>query len=165
MKRGDIIEVEITAYAFGGKGLSKIETDQGQFVVFVENTYPGQIVKGRITKKRKKHAECTLIEVVKDAENTVDKGYQPISGAPYIKLPVDYQRSLKETSTLEQYRRLGDIQNINEIFDEYIESPVEYNYRNKMEYSFSSIRQDLETGEEEDDAFALGFQPPKAQAH
>ena len=42
-------------------------------------------------------------------------------------------------------------------FDTYIASPSDHFYRNKMEYSFSSIRQDLETGEEEDDAFALGF--------
>ena len=157
MKRGDIIEVEITGYAFGGKGLTKIQTEQGQYVVFVENTYPGQKVKARIAKKRKKHAECKLLEVIEEAADCVDLGYQPISGAPYIKLPVSKQRSLKESSTLEQYKRLGDIQNIQEIFEEYIESPLEYNYRNKMEYSFSSIRQVLETGEEEDDAFALGF--------
>lgn len=157
MKRGDIIEVEITGYAFGGKGITKIETENGQYVVFVNNTYPGQKVKAKVAKKRKKHAECKLIDVVEDAPEINDLGYQPISGAPYIKLPVAKQRELKESSTLEQYRRLGDIGNIADVFEAYIESPLEYNYRNKMEYSFSSIRQVLETGEEEDDAFALGF--------
>lgn len=157
LKRGEVIEVEITDYAFGGKGISKIETEQGQFVVFVHNTYPGQLVQARIAKKRKKHAECKLLKVLRDAENIDDKGYQEISGAPYIKLPIALQKELKQGSTLEQYRRLGDIQNIYDLFDEYISSPLDFNYRNKMEYSFSSIRQDLESGEEEDDAFALGF--------
>ncbi|MCB9222635.1 MAG: 23S rRNA (uracil(1939)-C(5))-methyltransferase RlmD [Crocinitomicaceae bacterium] len=157
MKRGDIIEIEITDYAFGGNGLAKIQTEQGQFAVFVANTYPGQLVQARIANKRKKHAECKLIKVLRDAPDAKDLGYQEISGAPYIKLPVERQRELKKSSTLEQYRRIGDVQNIYDLFDEYIASPADFNYRNKMEYSFSSIRQVLETGEEEDDAFALGF--------
>ena len=157
LKRGEIIEVEITDYAFGGKGIARIETEQGQYIIFVQNTYPGQLVKGRITKKRKKHAECNLLEVLRDSTDAVDLGYQPISGAPYIKLPIEKQRELKQSSTLEQYRRIGDIQNIFELFDEFIPSPSDFNYRNKMEYSFSCIRQDLESGEEIDDAFALGF--------
>lgn len=157
MKRGDIIEIEITDFAFGGKGIAKVDTEQGQFVVFVHNTYPGQKVEARIAKKRKKHAECKLLRVLNDSPDAVDLGYQEISGAPYIKLPVARQKDLKLNSTLEQYRRIGDIQHIYELFDEYVSSPLDFNYRNKMEYSFSSIRQVLETGEEEDDAFALGF--------
>lgn len=157
MKRGDIIEIEITDYAFGGKGIAKLDTEQGQYVVFVPNTYPGQKVSARIAKKRKNHAECKLLTVIEDANEAVDLGYQPISGAPYIKLPIERQRELKEKSTLEQYRRIGGIQNIYELFDEFIPSPIDFNYRNKMEYSFSCIRQDLGTGEEVDDAFGLGF--------
>jgi 23S rRNA (uracil1939-C5)-methyltransferase len=157
LKRGEVIDIEITDYAFGGKGIAKVDTEQGQFVVFVQNTYPGQLVRARIAKKRRKHAECKLIEVLRDSNDSHDLGYQPISGAPYINLPIERQKELKLNSTLEQYRRIGDISNIYDLFDEYISSPLDFNYRNKMEYSFSSIRQVLETGEEEDDAFALGF--------
>ena len=157
MKRGDVIDVEITGYAFGGKGISKIQTENGLYVIFVDNTYPGQLVQARIAKKRKKHAECKLLKVLRDSADAVDLGYQPISGAPYINLPIEKQRELKKTSTLEQYRRIGEIKNIEELFDTYLASPNDFNYRNKMEYSFSTIRQDLETGEELDDQFALGF--------
>jgi 23S rRNA (uracil1939-C5)-methyltransferase len=157
LKRGEVIDIEITDYAFGGKGIAKVDTEQGQFVVFVQNTYPGQLVRARIAKKRRKHAECKLIEVLRDSNDSHDLGFQPISGAPYINLPIERQKELKLNSTLEQYRRIGDISNIYDLFDEYISSPLDFNYRNKMEYSFSSIRQVLETGEEEDDAFALGF--------
>jgi 23S rRNA (uracil1939-C5)-methyltransferase len=157
LKRGDIIEIEITDYAFGGKGIAKIDTDNGQYVIFVNSTYPGQVVKAIIAKKRKKHAECKLIKVIKESPLSVHLAYQAISGAPYISLPIDKQQEFKQSSTLEQYKRIGDIQNIHELFDEFIPSPLDFNYRNKMEYSFSCIRQDLESGEEEDDAFALGF--------
>ena len=57
IKKGETLELEIHDMAFGGKGLSRVETEQGNFVVFVANSIPGQKVEVTITKKRKKHAE------------------------------------------------------------------------------------------------------------
>lgn len=157
MKRGETIEVKISEYAFGGKGIARLDTDQGKFVVFVENTIPGQTVLARIYKKKKRFAECKLIEVLERSLDEIAIDYQPVSGAPFITLPVEKQKEYKYSSTIEQYRRIGEVENTEKIFDEYIPSPVNHDYRNKMEYSFSCIRQDIETGEELDDEFALGF--------
>ncbi|MFD1553893.1 23S rRNA (uracil(1939)-C(5))-methyltransferase RlmD [Putridiphycobacter roseus] len=157
MKRGEIIEVDITGYAFGGKGFSKIENENGPYIIFVDNTIPGQKVSARIAKKRKKHAECKLIEVLTPSSDEKQLPYQPISGAPYISLPIEKQQAYKKESTIDIYRKLGGFQNNTTLFDEFIESPEIFDYRNKMEYSFSTIRKDLETGEELDDQFALGF--------
>ena len=157
MKRGDELEVLIEDYAFGGKGIARVETENGHQIIFVPNTIPGQKVLTRIAKKRRKYAEGKLLKVVAKSPDEVAVPYQPISGAPFINLPVAKQREYKEESTLAQYRKIGGVFNIAELFDTYIASPEDFNYRNKMEYSFSSIRQDLETGEEVDDAFALGF--------
>lgn len=157
MKRADLIEIDILDFAFGGMGIGKIETNEGQFVVFVENAIPGQKVLTRIVKKRKKFAEGKLIEVLVKSKDEVEVPYQPVSGAPYITLPISKQREYKKISTLDQYKRIGGIQNVDELFDEYIASPSDFNYRNKMEYSFSTIRRDMETGAELDDQFALGF--------
>ncbi|MCB9195108.1 MAG: 23S rRNA (uracil(1939)-C(5))-methyltransferase RlmD [Flavobacteriales bacterium] len=155
-KKGEDIEVEIQELAFGGNGLSRIQTEQGGFVVFVTNTIPGQIVKARVMKKRKKHAECRLIDIIKPSPLEHEIPYQLISGAPYIKLPHDKQIEFKKLASLDLFRKLGDIQNAPELFDEFITSPLLYHYRNKMEYSFSVIRHDIETNTESDD-FALGF--------
>ena len=57
-KRADVITVEISGYAFGGKGVAKIPTDDGDYVVFVDNAFPGQTVKARVAKKRKRFAEA-----------------------------------------------------------------------------------------------------------
>lgn len=157
MKRGDILELRITDFAFGGKGIAKIPTEDGHFIVFVENTFPGQRVKVRVENKRKKHAECKLIEVLERSEHEKDLPYQEISGAPYIFVPVALQEELKEKTTLDLYRKLAGIQDIHEKFDSFISSPEHFFYRNKMEYSFSSIEHDMETGEDIDDAFAVGF--------
>lgn len=156
LKRGEIIEVDITDVAFGGNGIAKIATENGDFVVFVPNTFTGQRVKARITNKRKKHAECKLIEVLSKSSLELDVPYQPISGAPYITLPIDVQKSFKYNSCLNIYKRIGRVENIEQVFDEYIESPEFYHYRNKMEYSFSAIGYDIEKNEEFD-GFALGF--------
>ena len=159
MKRGDVIIVAITDYAFGGKGVAKmnIEGVEKPYIIFVDNTIPGQIVEARIAKKRKKHAECKLIKIVENSKDEIKMRFQPISGAPYISLPVVIQNKYKKVSTIDIYRKLGGFYNSEELFEEFINSPNDYNYRNKMEYSFSTIRQDLETGLELDDEFALGF--------
>lgn len=155
-KRGDEIEVEIHDLAFGGNGLSRIETEQGNFIVFVTNTIPGQLVRAKVTNKRKKHAECRLLEIIKHSELEVPVPYQLISGAPYINLPIEKQLEFKQSASLDLFRKIGGIQQPTDFFDEYIYSPNAYNYRNKMEYSFSVIRHDIEKNEEVDD-FALGF--------
>ncbi|MBN9294703.1 MAG: 23S rRNA (uracil(1939)-C(5))-methyltransferase RlmD [Flavobacteriia bacterium] len=155
--RGEIIEVKITDFAFGGNGLAKIPTENGDFVIFVENTFPGQTVKARVEKKRKKHAECKLLEIIERSPLEQLNGFQEISGAPYLYVPVEIQEEYKTSSTKDIYRKLGNIRNVPEIFDEFISSPLHYHYRNKMEYSFSCIEHDVYTGEEKDDAFALGF--------
>ena len=156
-KRADVITVDITGYAFGGKGVAKIETERGDYVIFVDNAFPGQKVKARIAKKRKRFAEAKLLEVIKRSPIENASEFQEISGAPYIHIPIKEQEKVKKDSTLEIFRRIGNIENPEGYFDEFISSPEYLFYRNKMEYSFSSIEHDLETGEELDDAFALGF--------
>lgn len=157
MNRGDTVELLISDLAFGGKGIAKVPTETGDFILFVDNTFPGQRVLARIVKKRKRHAECALIKILERSKDELVIPYQEISGAPYIHVPIDLQKEFKLKTTLEVYKRLGDLTNIQEIFDEFIGSPDSHFYRNKMEYSFSSIEHDLDTDEDVDDAFALGF--------
>mgnify|MGYP002619993149 CR=1 FL=1 len=155
--RGEIIELTIADLAFGGKGIARIETEDGLYPVFVENSFPGQRVLARVTKKRKRHAECSLVKILERSPEEINLPYQPISGAPYIFVPVERQIELKKQNTLDVYRKLGHITDIQDKFDEFIPSPDAFNYRNKMEYSFSCIEHDIHTDQELDDAFALGF--------
>lgn len=155
-KKGEIIEVDIHDFAFGGKGIHRMETEKGNYVVFVLNAIPGQTVKAKIQKKRKRYAEARLTEVVKRSALEIESPYQPISGAPYITLPVEKQHEFKKASVIDLFRKIADLDNPEALFDEFIASPDDFHYRNKMEYSFSVIRHDLENDEETDD-FGLGF--------
>jgi 23S rRNA (uracil1939-C5)-methyltransferase len=156
VKRGETIEITIQKYAFGGKGIGTLSNEHGDFVIFVPNTLPGQLVKAQVQKISKTYAECKLVEVIQPSEDETDIPYQEIPGAPYIKLPIEKQHTYKKQSTLELFRRIGKVQEVESLFDEFISSPNTFHYRNKMEYAFSAIGYDhaLKT---DIDEFTLGF--------
>ncbi|MCD2259376.1 23S rRNA (uracil(1939)-C(5))-methyltransferase RlmD [Psychroserpens luteolus] len=156
VKRGQIIELLIEDYAFGGKGIARIRNEHGEFVVFVPNTLPGQLVKGQVKKTSKKYAECKLIEVLKPSEDEVEVPFQDIPGAPYIQLPIELQHKYKKESTLSLFKRIGKVEHIESLFDEFISSPNVFHYRNKMEYGFSAIGYDR-AQKTDIDEFTLGF--------
>ena len=56
IKKGLESELKIESLAYGGMGLAKIDN----FVIFVKNAIPGQIVKAFIYKKKKGYAEARV---------------------------------------------------------------------------------------------------------
>lgn len=156
-KRGEKFEFDISEYAFGGKGISKISKDENRTIVFIPNTFPGQRVEAIIAAKKKRHVEAKLIEVISRSPLEKISDFQEISGAPYIYIPIKEQEKVKKSSTLDTFSRLSGISNIDAKFDEFISAPSHFFYRNKMEYSFSCIEHCLDSNTEKDDAFALGF--------
>ena len=156
VKRGQVLELLIEDYAYGGKGIARIRNEHGEFVVFIPNTLPGQLVKAQVKKSSKTYAECKLFEVLKPSEDEVEVPYQGIPGAPYIKLPIEKQHAYKKQSTIELFKRIGKVTDIEDKFDEFVTSPNTFHYRNKMEYGFSAIGYNHERKTDVDE-FTLGF--------
>ena len=156
VKRGQILKLIIEDYAFGGKGIARIRSEDGEFIVFVPNTIPGQKVKVQVKKSSKKYAECSLIEVMESSPDEVALPFQDIPGAPYIQLPIELQHKYKKESTLSLFKRIGKVSNIESLFDELVTSPNDFHYRNKMEYGFSAIGYDR-VNKTDIDIFTLGF--------
>ena len=156
VKRGQVLELKIEDYAFGGKGIGRIRSEEGEFVVFVPNTLPGQLVKAQVKKSSKKYAECKLIDVLEPSVDEIEVPYQDIPGAPYIQLPIDLQHQYKKESTLSLFKRIGKVETIEDVFDEFVTSPNVFHYRNKMEYGFSAIGYDRKNKTDIDE-FTLGF--------
>ncbi len=156
VKRGEVLTLKIEDYAFGGKGIARIRNEEDEFVVFVPNTLPGQTVKAQIKKSSKNYAECKLFEILEPSDDEVETSFQEISGAPYIKLPIEKQHAYKYESTMSLFKRIGKVPNIENYFDEFVVSPNLYHYRNKMEYAFSAIGYDKNKNENIDQ-FTLGF--------
>jgi 23S rRNA (uracil1939-C5)-methyltransferase len=156
VKKNQVLELKIEDYAFGGKGIARIRSEEGSFVIFIPNTLPGQLVKAQINKSSKNYAEAKLIDVLEPSEDEIEVPYQDIPGAPYIQLPIELQHQYKKESTLSLFKKIGKVENIEDLFDEFVTSPNLFHYRNKMEYGFSAIGYDRVTKRDKDE-FTLGF--------
>lgn len=156
LKRGEIHDFKVEDIAFGGKGIARVHSGEKKFIVFIPNTIPGQSVRARIIRKRSSFAEAKLLEVVSKAPEEIEIPYQRIPGAPYATWPIELQHLHKRESVIELYRRVAKIENPETLLDEFISSPKIWHYRNKMEYSFSTIGWDFNTNTDTD-GFFLGF--------
>jgi 23S rRNA (uracil-5-)-methyltransferase RumA len=155
-RKGEILELEITDHAFGGKGISRISTEKGPFTVFVQNAVPGQKVRASVTSCKNRYAECRLVDVLRRAPEEAANAFQEIPGAPYVQVPIDLQHAYKRDTTLDLFRKIGGLEAPEKFYQGFVASPQTWHYRNKMEYSFSAIIRDWASGENVD-GFGLGF--------
>ena len=151
MKKGDLVALEIVDLAFGGKGIAK--TEDG-LVVFVDGALPGQKIEAKISLNKKKYAEAKLVQVLERSPNERVTKFQAIPGAPWANLPIETQQEYKKHQVFELFQKFSD-SDLNEKFDEYISSPNEWFYRNKMEYSFGPTTE----------SFTLDAEGKKVWAH
>lgn len=154
--KNDILTLTIERLAFGGVGVGKLHTEEGDFTVFVENAIPGQTVRAMVQSRKKRFAECRMIDVISPSKDEVAIPYQPIPGAPYATWPIELQHENKITECLRMIEKTGGIPMSEIQFDGLIGSPSPWHYRNKMEYAFSAIGYNRET-QTDFDGFALGF--------
>ncbi len=169
MKKGDIIEVAISDYAFEGKGIAKIPTVESdkEFVVFVAGAYPGDRVKVLITKKKKNFAEGRIQEFITKSDFRIEAKciyFGTCGGCKQQDLDYYKQLEFKQAQVVDAFERIGDLSGFT--VEPIIGSEKVFFYRNKMEYSFSDKRwltkDELNSGEEiENRNFALGLHIPR----
>ncbi len=155
-KKNQIVQLIIEDLGFEGKGIARVDTEDGKYVVFVPNAIPGQQVEARIIKPKNSFAEAKLVRILATSDLEVSHPYHPIPGAPYISLPIDKQHFYKKKTTIELFKRIGKLEEAETLLHEFIPSPEAYHYRNKMEYSFSAVGYQR-TIDEEFNGFVLGF--------
>ena len=141
MKKGQVIEATVERVDFPNKGI----VDTGEGTVIVKNSLPGQKIKLSVNKVRKGKAEGRLLEVME--KSPMETGH-PCShfgvcgGCTYLSLPYAEQLKIKEG----QVKRLLDgvlsRQERSWSWEGIKGSPVEYEYRNKMEFSFGDEMKD-----------------------
>lgn len=135
MKKGQVYEATVERIDFPNRGM--ITTGEG--VVTVKNSLPGQKIKFSINKTRRGKAEGRLLEVLE--RSPLETGH-PCScfglcgGCLYLSLPYEEQLKIKEA----QVKKLLDGALSEQVqswrWEGIKGSPVEYEYRNKMEFSF-----------------------------
>ena len=158
IKKGEILELEIESLAYGGKGIAKVN----DFVIFVKNAIPGQKVKALVYKKRSGFAEARPMEVLRESSDytkPVCEHFDFCGGCTFQQLGYHKQLDQKVQQVKDAYKRLAGIEEVK--IDRVVQADNIYNYRNKMEFTFSNRRWVL-PGEDEDvkKDFALGLHIP-----
>lgn len=158
IKKGEILELEIESLAYGGKGIAKVN----DFVIFVKDAIPGQKVKALVYKKRSGFAEARPVEILEESKDYTKPKCQHFNycgGCTIQQLEYDKQILYKVQQVKDAFQRLAGIEKVQ--IDDVIKSEQIYNYRNKMEFTFSNRRWVL-PNEDEDvkKDFALGLHIP-----
>lgn len=141
MKKGQIAEGIVERVEFPNKGIAY--TADGDRVI-VKNTIPGQKVSFAVNKVRKGKAEGRLLQVVEPSALEVDSAcphFGACGGCIYQTLPYEEQLKLKSG----QVKKLMDDAIDGACEYEFLgikPSPKQYEYRNKMEFSFGDEYKD-----------------------
>ncbi|HEY5160011.1 MAG TPA: 23S rRNA (uracil(1939)-C(5))-methyltransferase RlmD [Gaiellaceae bacterium] len=129
------LELRIESLAFGGNGVARLEG----FVLFVRGGLPGDLVRARVTKVKRSHAEAETIEVLEPGASRVEAPcpyFGSCGGCRFQDLAYEVQCEAKAAQVKDALVRIAGI----------AEPPLEpiipaeeiYGYRNKLEYSFSA---------------------------
>ena len=149
MKKGEIYEGVIEHVEFPNKGILSV----GDQKVVVKNGIPGQTVRFQIQKKRSGRAEGRLLEVLKksplETRDAVCRSFPACGGCMYQTMSYEDQLKMKETQMktvlaggLKEARVLDPELLLEKVWEGIHGSPLEFGYRNKMEFSFGDEYKD-----------------------
>lgn len=161
-KERPIIEnVKIHDVAAEGKAVARVD----DMVIFIPFGAPGDVVDVKIDKKRKSYAEGHIVKMISPSEIRVEpkcKHFTICGGCRWQHLPYSEQLRCKQQQVTDALTRIAKVE-IPEI-SPILGSEEIWEYRNKMEYTFSSkcwlTFEQLESGEEFEDRRAAGFHIP-----
>ena len=144
----DIIldDVIIESIAAEGKALSHVRLpedpeDSPGRVLFVEFAVPGDVVKVKITRKKKSFLEGRIVAIKKPSEERLEpfcSHFGTCGGCRWQPLPYHIQLAAKQRQVYDQLTRIGHLQ-VPEITP-IIGSEKTMEYRNKLEFSASDKR-------------------------
>lgn len=126
------VEILLTIPTYGGETMGRLADGRAVFVPF---GLPGETVRARLVDEKRGFARATLLEVVEPSAKRITprcRHFGLCGGCHYQMLPYAEQLELKQTILRDQLARIGKIENppVREI----IPSPVEWNYRNHIQF-------------------------------
>lgn len=160
LKKGQLLDLEVSDMIFGGKGLAKIDG----FAVFIEGAVPLDEATVRIVKKKKNYAEARIVKLLKFSPYRVKapciySGY--CGGCKWQFLSYEQQLVYKRQHVIDALERIAKLEGIR--VHPVAASPRQFEYRNKMEFSCADRRWLLpdELGQPDiDKRFAIGLHVP-----
>ncbi len=155
--------VEIIDVAAEGNSLARVN----DLVVFIPYGAPGDIVDVKLDKKKKSYAEGHIERIIKPSPIRVQpkcEHFGTCGGCRWQHLPYEFQLKCKQQQVKDALERIAKVE-IPEI-SPILGSKNTWEYRNKMEYTFSNKSwltfEQLRSGDEFPDRDAAGFHIPGA---
>jgi 23S rRNA (uracil1939-C5)-methyltransferase len=154
-------KVRITDIGAEGNALARVDN----LVVFVPMLIPGDVVDIRVIRKRKKYLEGRVVRYHEYSSDRIKPRcvhFGVCGGCKWQHLSYHSQLQFKEKQVGDNLKRIGKIQipEINPI----IGSSEIFNYRNKLEFTFSDRRwlteEEIASGKNYDTENGLGFHIP-----
>lgn len=164
-------DIEISGVAAEGKALARVqlrEDDENKIVVFIPFGAPGDIADIKIDRKKHSYAEGHIDRLIQPSPLRVEpkcRHFTICGGCKWQHLPYAEQLRYKQQQVSDALERIAKIE-IPEI-SPILGSENIWEYRNKMEYTFSNKKwrtwEDVKSGKEfNDSGNALGFHIPGA---
>ena len=136
MQTADEMTVKIESLSNLGYGIAKIDG----FVVFIENSCPGDILKIKLTKVTKNYAYAQIVEIIEPSLHRIKPfcPMQKVCGACQLQfINYDYQLDLKQQIVKDAMKSIG---NLDIDVPKPIPSPQIKNYRRKIQYPVSQTQ-------------------------
>ena len=128
------LDLKIESLAYGGNGVARLNG----FVVFVRRGLPGDVVRARVTKVKRNHAEALAVDVLEPGAPRVDapcEHYPECGGCRFQDLAYEAQIEAKAEQVADALRRIGRVSE--PPLEEIVPAESVFHYRNKLEYSFT----------------------------
>ena len=156
-----IENIEILNTASKGKSVAK---HNGR-VIFVKGGVPGDICDITVFKRRKKFWEAKIEKIIKKSRYRIKPKcthFGTCGGCKWQNMHYKAQLEFKQNQVLDNFSKIGGV--TIEKFNDILGSDKIYNYRNKMEFTFSNKRwlkeDEIKNDENIIDKNALGFHVP-----
>lgn len=164
-------DIEITSVAAEGKALARVkfnENDETPTVVFIPFGAPGDVVDLKVNRKKRSFAEAQIERIVRPSDIRIEPRcahFTICGGCKWEHIPYSEQLKFKRQQVVDALERIAKVE-LPEVLPT-LGSEREWEYRNKMEYTFSNKKwrtwEDVKSGREFTDSNnALGFHIPGA---
>lgn len=142
MQKNQIVELEITDLSYEAMGVAHYEG----LTIFVNNALPGEIVKAKILKVKKKFAFAKIEEIIKESPDRVKvqlNQWVQTGLASLAHIKYDKQLEFKRNQVVNLLHK-ADLDQIK--VDQTLPSPEETGYRNKAQVPVRMVNGQLEIG-------------------
>ena len=133
MADSKIHTLTLTTLTYGGEAMGRLEDGRAVFMPF---GLPGERVNVRLTDEKKNFARGEIVEILEALPDRIEakcKHFGECGGCHYQNLPYEKQLVAKTEILIDQFKRIGKIEN--PPVKPMVASPNPWNYRNHVQFS------------------------------